>query len=138
MSRHESHLRFLNPSNLYNPQPFGYSHVVEVHNFRRIIHIAGQGGENAQGNLSRDFSRQVLQAFYNLKLALDSVNATLQDIAMLRILIVQHDEYKLRILIQMMRQLWLDQKFPACTLTPVSQLAIADMLFEVEATAYSS
>ncbi|MBJ9985611.1 RidA family protein [Acinetobacter sp. S40] len=136
MSQQTSHLNIINPENLYNPQPFGYSHVVEVQHFRRIIHIAGQGGENRQGNLSKDFSRQVLQAFYNLKIALDSVDATLQNIAMLRVLIVHHDEDKHHILVQTMRQLWPDQKFPACTLIPVSRLAIPNMLFEVEATAY--
>lgn len=98
-------LNIKNPDNLYNPRPFGYSHMVEVQHFRRIIHVAGQGGENSEGTLSKDFSKQVLQAFCNLKIALDSVDATLQNIAMLRVLIVHHDKEKLNILIQTMRQL---------------------------------
>lgn len=76
------HLRIINPDTLYNPQPFGYSHIVEVQQFRRIIHIAGQGGENPDGELSADFAQQVRQAFGNVQIALDCVGAKLQDIAM--------------------------------------------------------
>ena len=137
MSTLPTHIRITNPNTLYNPQPFGYSHIVEVQHFQRIINIAGQGGENLNGELSPDFAQQVKQAFHNLQIALDSAHAKLQDIAMLRVLIVQHDNHKHQILIEIMQQLWPEQKFPACTLIPVSQLAISNMLFEVEATAYS-
>ncbi|BBF76367.1 MULTISPECIES: RidA family protein [Acinetobacter] len=130
------HLRIINPDTLYNPQPFGYSHIVEVQQFRRIIHIAGQGGENPDGELSADFAQQVRQAFGNVQIALDCVGAKLQNIAMLRVLIVAHNEIKHHILIEIMQQFWSGQKFPACTLIPVSQLAKSEMLFEVEATAY--
>ncbi|MHA3103562.1 RidA family protein [Acinetobacter sp. ANC 3791] len=130
-------LNILNPETLYNPQPFAYSHVVEVQNFRRILHIAGQGGETSDGELSPVFAKQVWQAFHNLESALHAVDATLQDIAVLRVLIVEHSTEKHTVLIEIMQQLWRNQAFPACTLIPVSGLALTAMLFEVEATAYT-
>ncbi|MHA3091256.1 RidA family protein [Acinetobacter brisouii] len=130
-------LNILNPETLYNPQPFAYSHVVEVQKFRRILHIAGQGGETRDGELSAVFAEQVWQAFHNLESALHAVDATLQDIAVLRVLIVEHSVEKHTVLIEIMQQLWRNQAFPACTLIPVSGLALTTMLFEVEATAYT-
>ena len=87
--------QIINPETLYNPQAFAYNHVVEVRNFQRILHIAGQGGENQAGEFSHDFSEQVWQA------------------------------------------LWPEQNFPACPLIPVTGLALPNMQFEVEATAYT-
>ena len=125
-----------NPKTLYNPQPFGYSHIAEVTHVQRILHISGQGGENSEGILSPHFTLQLEQAFHNIKLALAHVQATLQDIAVLRVLVVGHDAQKHQILIQHMQKYWNDVPFPACTLIPVPCLAIHDMLIEIEATAY--
>ncbi|SDY43481.1 RidA family protein [Acinetobacter kyonggiensis] len=128
--------RLLNPKTLYNPQPFAYSHITEVTQFQRVLHISGQGGENQRGLLSTDFAVQVRQAFQNIELALTHVQATLQDTAVLRILVVDHNPQKHQFLIQEMQKLWKDQPFPACTLIPVPCLALAGMLIEIEATAY--
>lgn len=130
-------LQIINPEQLYNPEPFAYSHVVTVQNFKRIVHVAGQGGESINGELSPIFAQQVWQAFHNLESALHAVDATLQDIAVLRVLIVEHSVEKHTVLIEIMQQLWRNQAFPACTLIPVSGLALTTMLFEVEATAYT-
>ena len=128
--------QLINPKTLYNPRPFAYSHIAEVRHFLRVLHISGQGGENQRGQLSLDFSEQTQQAFLNLKNALEAADAALLDIAVLRILVVDHSSKKHQFLIQEMQQLWKDQDFPACTLIPVPCLAIQDMLIEIEATAY--
>ena len=128
--------QLINPKTLYNPRPFAYSHIAEVRHFLRVLHISGQGGENQRGQRSLDFSEQTQQAFLNLKNALEAVDAALLDIAVLRILVVDHSSKKHQFLIQEMQQLWKDQDFPACTLIPVPCLAIQDMLIEIEATAY--
>ncbi|MBJ9371072.1 MULTISPECIES: RidA family protein [Acinetobacter] len=125
-----------NPNTLYNPTTFAYSHVAEVRHYLRILHISGQGGENQQGQLSKDFAQQVHQAFINLQHALHAVDASLMDIAVLRILVVDHSPKKHQFLIQEMQQLWKNQNFPACTLIPVPCLALQGMLIEIEATAY--
>lgn len=126
----------VNPNTLYNPKPFAYSHVAEIRHFTRVLHISGQGGENPQGKLSQSFAEQVQQAFTNLKNALEYVDASIFDIAVLRILIVNHTPKKHQCLIEHIHSLWGQHDFPACTLIPVPNLALPGMQIEIEATAY--
>ena len=128
--------KMFNPNTLYNPNAFAYSHVAEIRHYLRILHISGQGGENRQGRLSNEFAQQVHQAFLNVQHALDAVDASLFDIAVLRIMVVDHSPKKHQFLIQEMQKLWKDHAFPACTLIPVPSLALQGMMIEIEATAY--
>ena len=128
--------QFINPEMLYNPQPYGYSHVAVIQQPQKIVHISGQGGENRHGQLSALFELQLQQAFFNLQFALQAAQAQLHDIAVLRILITDYNAQKHQQLIQCMQQYWTNQVFPACTLIPVPCLALADMQIEIEATAY--
>ncbi|MFI8125186.1 RidA family protein [Acinetobacter sp. ABJ-A23_2] len=129
--------KIINPSSLYNPTPNGYSHVAVVQNFKNIIHVAGQGGEDSNGELSPLFQEQATQVFNNIQHALTAANAQISDIAVLRVLIVDHSDEKHQILIKIMQNLWKNHPFPACTLIPVPRLALERMLIEVEATAYT-
>ncbi|MCU4552780.1 RidA family protein [Acinetobacter nosocomialis] len=129
--------RIINPSTLYNPTPNAYSHIAVVQNFKNIIHIAGQGGEDSKGELSPNFEEQTTQVFNNIQNALTAAAAKISDIAVLRILIVDHSDEKHQILIKIMQNLWKNHPFPACTLIPVPRLALERMLIEVEATAYT-
>lgn len=104
----------------------------------RVIHIAGQGGEDDQGNLSPGFEEQVSQALDNLQTALRSAHADLTDVARLRILVVDHDEDRLGIIARQVRRRWANRQAPTCTLIPVPRLALDGMLFEIEAEAYSA
>ena len=130
--------KMINPSELYDPRSNGYSHVSIVPPNMRTIHIAGQGGENKNGELSKDFDQQVQQVFYNIQQALASAQAQLSDIAVLRILVVDHDADKLQALVAIIQALWKNQAFPACTLIPVPALALENMQVEIEATAYTA
>ncbi|MBJ8437156.1 RidA family protein [Acinetobacter lactucae] len=129
--------KIINPSTLYDPSPNGYSHVAVVENFKNIIHVAGQGGENSKGELSPSFEEQANQVFDNIQHALNAANAELSNIAVLRVLVVDHSVEKHQILIKIMQNLWKNHPFPACTLIPVPRLALEHMLIEVEATAYT-
>ncbi|MCG8285544.1 RidA family protein [Acinetobacter seifertii] len=129
--------KIINPSSLYNPTSNAYSHVAVVQNFKNIIHVAGQGGENSKGELSPNFEEQVIQAINNIQHALKAANAELSNIAVLRVLVVDHSDEKHQILIKIMQNLWKNHPFPACTLIPVPRLALEHMLIEVEATAYT-
>lgn len=129
--------RIINPSTLYNPTPNAYSHIAVVQNFKNIIHIAGQGGEDSKGELGPNFEEQATQVFNNLLNALTAAEAKISDIAVLRVLIVDHSDEKHQILIKIMQNLWKNHPFPACTLIPVPRLALERMLIEVEATAYT-
>ncbi|MEI1690735.1 RidA family protein [Acinetobacter nosocomialis] len=129
--------RIINPSTLYNPTPNAYSHIAVVQNFKNIIHIAGQGGEDSKGELSPNFEEQATQVFNNIQNALTAAEAKISDIAVLRVLIVDHSDEKHQILIKIMQNLWKNHPFPACTLIPVPRLALERMLIEVEVTAYT-
>ena len=128
---------FINPSGLYDPTANGYSHVAVVRLPARVIHIAGQGGETADGVLSPRFEVQVAQALDNLSLALASAGATLADVAKLTVLVVDHDQDRLGILSDQIGRRWPLSRAPTCTLIPVPRLALDGMLFEIEATAYT-
>ncbi len=129
--------KIINPSTLYNPTPNAYSHVAIVQNFNNIIHVAGQGGEDSKGELSSNFQEQATQVFNNIQHALTAAGEKISDIAVLRVLIVDHSDEKHQILIKIMQNLWKNHPFPACTLIPVPRLALERMLIEVEATAYT-
>lgn len=135
---HTDAFQLINPDALYDPHRNGYSHVAIVKPNMRMIHIAGQGGENKNGELSEYFDQQVQQVFYNIQQALASTQAQLSDIAVLRILVVNHDADKLQALVAIMQALWNNQAFPACTLIPVPALALENMQVEIEATAYTA
>jgi len=129
--------QIINPQELYNPRSNGYSHIAVVPPNMRVIHIAGQGGENKNGEISPFFDQQVQQVFYNIQTALNSVQAQLKDIAVLRVLIVNHNAEKLHLLTQTIQHFWKNAAFPACTLIPVPCLALEGMQIEIEATAYT-
>ncbi len=128
---------FINPPGLYDPTANGYSHVAVVRLPARVIHIAGQGGETADGVLSPRFEVQVAQALDNLSLALASAGATLAGVAKLTVLVVDHDQDRLGILSDQIGRRWPLDRAPTCTLIPVPRLALEGMLFEIEATAYT-
>ncbi len=127
-------MKFFNPEGLYDPRPNGYSHVVVADTPARIIYIAGQGGENVEGDLSEDFSEQVSQALHNLRTALAAAGAMHTEVAKVTALIVDHSEARLAIFSQALCAMWGDHPAPACTLIPVPRLALDGMLFEIEAT----
>lgn len=129
---------FINPTGLYDPSANGYSHVAVVRLPARLIHVAGQGGETADGTRSPRFEVQVRQALDNLVLALTSAGASLADVAKLTVLVVDHDEDRLGILSEQIGRRWPLGRAPTCTLIPVPRLALDGMLFEIEATAYAA
>lgn len=129
--------KIINPKTLYDPTPFAYSHIAEVTKFNRIIHISGQSGEDISGSLSTDFHTQVKQTFENIELALVAVDCSIADIAVLKVLIVDHNTDKHEILIQESQRIWGNLPFPTCTLIPVPCLAISDMQIEIDATVYA-
>lgn len=66
-----------NPEGLYDPSGNAYSHVAEVRAGSRLLFIAGQGGEDSNGQLSPLFAEQARQALANVELALASRGASL-------------------------------------------------------------
>lgn len=124
-----------NPAGLYDPTANGYSHVAAVAPGTRLVHVAGQGGENERGELPADFRLQVGQALCNLRTALAAAGAGPGDVAKLTMLVVDHSEARLGVIgAELEAALGAGPK-PACTLIPVPRLALDGMLFEVDAVA---
>lgn len=128
-------LQLSNPPGLYDPTANGYSHVAQVAAGARLVFIAGQGGEDADSQLSTDFTEQVRQALDNLQIALAAAGAEVSDVAKLTVLIVDHSLERLEIFGEELHRVWGSAPKPACTLIPVPRLALDGMLFEIEATA---
>lgn len=122
-----------NPQELYDPRVNGYSHVAELHPRARLIFLAGQGGEDRDGRMSADFSEQARQALANIRTALRSKGADLDQVFKLTILIVYHSEEKLRRWVEEVDRAWGAATKPVSTLIPVPRLALDGMLIEVEA-----
>jgi enamine deaminase RidA (YjgF/YER057c/UK114 family) len=127
-----SKLTVVNPKNLYDPTPHGYSTAVIVPAGARVAYISGQGGQDSTGGLSPDFAVQVKQAYANLGAALEGLGARPDQVAKLTIFVVDHDMSKLEVLTRSVTEMFGDT-LPAQTLVPVPKLAIDPMLFEVEA-----
>ena len=134
--------QYLQPAGLYDSLPNGYTHVVTVQEPLRWLFISGQGGENAQAELPDSFAQQASQALANIKIALAAGGADMSHVLKLTVLIVDHSLERFEHWQSSVRQHWGggepgDQRphFPACTLIPVSKLALPGMLIEVEATA---
>ncbi len=122
----------VNPQNLYDPSPNGYSTAVITPRGARVAYISGQGGQDATGGLSPDFAVQVKQAYANLRAALDALGAKPDQVAKLTVFVVDHDMSKLGVLTKAVTEMF-GKALPAQTLVPVPKLAIEPMLFEVEA-----
>jgi enamine deaminase RidA (YjgF/YER057c/UK114 family) len=133
--QHAPTLQLSNPPGLYDPTANGYSHVAQVAAGARLVFIAGQGGENADSQLSSDFAEQVRQALDNLQIALAAAGAEVSDVAKLTVLIVDHSLERLEIFGEELHKVWGSAPKPACTLIPVPRLALDGMLFEIEAMA---
>ena len=125
-------LTILTPPTLGDPTPNGYSTAVIVPANARVAYISGQGGQDSTGGLSPDFAAQVEQAYANLGAALEGIGARPDQVAKLTVFVVDHDMSKLGVLTQNVTAMFGD-RLPAQTLVPVPKLAIAAMLFEVEA-----
>lgn len=125
-------LTIVNPKNLYDPSPNGYSTAVITPPGGRVAYISGQGGQDSTGGLSPDFAVQVKQAYANLRAALDGIGARPDQVAKLTVFVVDHDMSKLGVLTENVKEMF-GETLPAQTLVPVPKLAIDPMLFEVEA-----
>jgi enamine deaminase RidA (YjgF/YER057c/UK114 family) len=125
-------LTIVNPQNLYDPTPNGYSTAVIVPAGARVAYISGQGGQDGTGGLSPDFAVQVEQAYANLRAAIEALGAKPDQVAKLTVFVVDHDMSKLDVLTRNVKAMF-GAALPAQTLVPVPKLAIDPMLFEVEA-----
>lgn len=125
----------LNPTELHDPTPFGYSHTASIPAGTELVLVAGQYGSKLDGTVvSPSFAEQVQHAFHNLGVALATHGLDLSHVVQLRTYVVNHDFDKLGAILKVLQDSW-GVKPPTQTLIGVASLATPEILFEVEAVA---
>jgi enamine deaminase RidA (YjgF/YER057c/UK114 family) len=127
--------RFLNPATMEKPP--GYSHVVEIAGGARVVFFAGQLGVDKTGafvGAPGDFKAQTVQAFENLKAALQAVGAGFEHLVKINNYLV--DIERNMGTFREVRDHYLAKAAPpASTTIGVPALARPGGLFEIEAIA---
>jgi 2-iminobutanoate/2-iminopropanoate deaminase len=123
---------FKNPPELSKPN--GYSHIV-IANAGKLVIISGQTGFNNKGEIQKEFSAQVRQAFENLKIALSAAGAKPADVVKLHYYVVGLNHEKL-LAVRAARDSFINREHPpASTLVGVQSLFSEEAQVEIEAEA---
>ncbi|MFS4432288.1 RidA family protein [Chryseobacterium sp. S90] len=131
--------QLINPTALFNPSPYGFSHSISVQSPFQMCFISGQSGGVGENHiLADDFKTQVQNALKNLKIVLQNHSMTFDNVVKITLLIVDHNPEKLEIWAEEAKTVWNPTFLPTSTLIPVSQLALPGMLFEIDAIAVKS
>jgi 2-iminobutanoate/2-iminopropanoate deaminase len=128
--------KYINPPQLFDSRPYGFSQVV-ISNPGRHIFISGQVAWDREEKLMGpgNLKLQTHQAFSNLKSAIESADGTLADITMLRLYFVDDSPEAIQIVGEALRNFFGTSSPPASTWIVVKSLASSDFLIEVEAQA---
>lgn len=132
MSDQSSHIRFINPPRI--PPSTNYTHVVET-TAKRTVYISGQVPLDEHGNLvgENDIAAQAAQVFENIRIALESVGGTFDDVVKLTTYVVETADVQA---VREVRQRYITAPHPpAHTAVPVRKLFRPDFLIEIEAIA---
>ncbi|WP_173427294.1 RidA family protein [Zobellia galactanivorans] len=128
-----------NPKQLFDPTPYGFCHSVKSPSNGEYIFISGQGGDqDLDHTLSSDFRTQLQFTLKNIKIVLDEYNLEPENIVKITVLIVNHNEEKLKIWSEEMSEFWTNKIYPASTLIPVPRLALDAMQVEIDAIAFKT
>ena len=124
-------LKRYNPSTITAPFS-GYSHGVEGPGSARWLHISGQVGVAANGQLAQGAEAQMEQAWRNIFAILESAGLTRQDLVKVTVYLTRTEDIGRY---REMRDRMLEGAEPASTLLIVAGLASPDWLVEIEAVA---
>src|SRR5262245_9695110 len=128
-------LRFMNPPTMEKPP--GYTHIVEIAGDARIVFFAGQLGVDMSGKFAGapgDFKAQTVQAFENLKAALEAVGAGFEHLVKINNYLVDI-ERNMGTFREVRYRYLAKSALPASTTVGVPALARPGALFEIEAVA---
>lgn len=124
------------PKELFASQPWGFSQVV-VAEKSKIVHISGQVAWNSEGKcLAQTLEGQFKQVMQNIFHALHSVNASAENIQMLRLYIPNFQPGKDADLISsLLIETFGTENQPASTWLGVQALAQPEYLIEIDCVA---
>ena len=125
----------LNPDSLFNSVQYGFSQIV-VAQGSRTVYFSGQVAWDENQNIvgENDLRAQVWQSLRNVETAVSTAGATLNDIAALRIYIVQDWMDKTAPVSEGLKQFFPESP-PTATWIGVQSLARPEFLIEIEGTA---
>ncbi len=127
----------VNPAGLFALD--GFSQIVVAEGARRTAYIAGQGAFDEKFVLQGegDLHAQTVQAFRNLRTAVESLGGTVADIVSSTMYVVKLDAKKVEIFTAAMAEALDGEAFPpnASSLIGVEALAGEGMLVEISAVA---
>jgi enamine deaminase RidA (YjgF/YER057c/UK114 family) len=125
-------VRRINPPTLATPT--GYTHVT-VGSDGRTVHIAGQVALDAKGQLvgAGDFRAQAERVFENLRLALEAVGASFDDVLKMTTFVT--DAANVTAFREVRNARLRSDQLPANTFVEVRGLARPEWLIEIEAVA---
>jgi enamine deaminase RidA (YjgF/YER057c/UK114 family) len=125
----------INPPSLFSSIPHGFSQAV-VAQGRATVYVSGQVAWDAQKRIvgGRDVGEQARAALSHLREALDASGATLADVVMLRIYVVDYDAEKGEGIGAALKEFFQEAP-PASSWIGVAALARPEFLVEIEATA---
>lgn len=129
-----------NPDGLFSLD--GFTQVVTAENAGKIAYIAGQGAFDAGFNLvgPGDLHAQTVQAFRNLRTAVESLGGQVENIVSTTLYLVEITPEKVEIFARAMAEALDGQPFPpnASSMIGVQGLAAEGMLVEISAVAVLS
>jgi enamine deaminase RidA (YjgF/YER057c/UK114 family) len=128
--------KYIQPEKLFKSRLYGFSHVA-ISEGTRFINVAGQVAWDEHQNIIGvgDIKQQAIQALNNVKVALLSAGADLENVSSMRIYVVQYKfEYGMQIS-DALKEFFSPEMLPASTWIGVSSLAMPEFLVEIEVTA---
>jgi enamine deaminase RidA (YjgF/YER057c/UK114 family) len=132
MSEERARVRFLSPDAM--PKPYGYSQVVEVCG-GRTVYIAGQVPLDSENRIvgEGDFAAQVRQAFENVRLGLEAVGMTFDNVVKMQFFVTDIGNLPK---VREIRDAYVNtSQPPASTSVEVSALFWPEVLFEMDVIA---
>jgi enamine deaminase RidA (YjgF/YER057c/UK114 family) len=130
-------IEHVNPAGLFRLD--GFTQVVTATDARRLAFIAGQGPFDADFQLigPGDLHAQTVQAFRNLRTAVESVGGGIEHVVSANMYVVGLDAERVEIFTRAMAEALDGQAFPpnASTMIGVQALAGEGMLVEISAIA---
>src|SRR5262249_53017708 len=123
----------INPPSLFPSTPHGFSQVV-VASGRRLVFLSGQTAWDETRCLVGGASllEQARQALRNVRAALEAAGGTLEDVAALRIYIVNYHPGMAAAVGTALGEFFSRENPPASTWIGVSALAVPEFLIEIE------
>ena len=128
-------VRHINPPGLYDASRY-YTHVITVPATARTVYIAGQVGVVPSGAIeATDMAGQIVQAFKNLRVAIEAGGARPEHVVKITALFVDYKREDLEVFTRELHALFPKDRLPASTVIGAQKLARDGLLFEIEAVA---